>query len=282
MKIIRSVKEMKAWSKRTRDAGQTIGFVPTMGFLHAGHMSLVRESLRVSAVTVVSIFVNARQFGPDEDLDTYPTDIEGDKTQLASVGADVLFYPAHEEIYPQGHKTYVRVNEISDRLCGASRPVFLEGVATVVLKLLNIVQPHKAFFGEKDRQQLGVVQAMVRDLNLDVSIKGMPIVRDPDGLALSSRNQYLSEAERKSALALSKALKRAQAMVLTGEVSVAAIKAEIGAIIEREKNARIDYIALCDPGDFAEKLEVQGKTLVALAVHIGATRLIDNCILGSD
>ena len=273
---------MKAWSKRTRDAGQTIGFVPTMGFLHAGHMSLVRESLRVSAVTVVSIFVNARQFGPDEDLDTYPTDIEGDKTQLASVGADVLFYPAHEEIYPQGHKTYVRVNEISDRLCGASRPVFLEGVATVVLKLLNIVQPHKAFFGEKDRQQLGVVQAMVRDLNLDVSIKGMPIVRDPDGLALSSRNQYLSEAERKSALALSKALKRAQAMVLTGEVSVAAIKAEIGAIIEREKNARIDYIALCDPGDFAEKLEVQGKTLVALAVHIGATRLIDNCILGSD
>lgn len=273
---------MKAWSKRTRDAGQTIGFVPTMGFLHAGHMSLVRESLRVSAVTVVSIFVNARQFGPDEDLDTYPTDIEGDKTQLASVGADVLFYPAYEEIYPQGHKTYVRVNEISDRLCGASRPVFLEGVATVVLKLLNIVQPHTAFFGEKDRQQLGVVQAMVRDLNLDVSIKGMPIVRDPDGLALSSRNQYLSEAERKSALALSKALRRAQAMVLTGEVSVVAIKAEIGAIIEREKNARIDYIALCDPGDFAEKLEVQGKTLVALAVHIGATRLIDNCILGSD
>jgi len=282
LEIIRSVKEMKAWSKRTRDAGQTIGFVPTMGFLHAGHMSLVRESLRVSAVTVVSIFVNARQFGPDEDLDTYPADIVGDKKQLASLGTGVLFYPANGEIYPQGHKTYVRVNEISDRLCGASRPVFLEGVATVVLKLLNIVQPHTAFFGEKDRQQLGVVQAMVRDLNLDVSIKGMPIVRDPDGLALSSRNQYLSEAERKSALALSKALRRAQAMVLTGEVSVVAIKAEIGAIIEREKNARIDYIALCDPGDFAEKLEVQGKTLVALAVHIGATRLIDNCILGSD
>ena len=281
MKIIRSVKEMKAWSKRTRDAGQTIGFVPTMGFLHAGHMSLVRESIRVSSTTVVSIFVNAKQFGPDEDPDTYPADIEGDKKQLESLGADVLFYPVNGEIYPQGHKTYVRVNEISDRLCGKSRPVFFQGVATVVLKLFNIVQPHNAFFGERDRQQLGVVQAMARDLNLDVSIKEMPIVRDPDGLALSSRNQYLSGAERESALALSRALKKAQAMVLAGEVSVAAIKAEMAKIMEREKNARIDYIALCDPDNFAEKLEIQGKTLVALAVHIGTTRLIDNCILES-
>jgi pantoate--beta-alanine ligase len=154
-------------------------------------------------------------------------------------------------------------------------------VATVVLKLFNIVQPHNAFFGEKDRQQLGVVQAMARDLNLDVSIKEMPIVRDPDGLALSSRNQYLSGAERESALALSRALKKAQAMVLAGEVSVAAIKVEMAKIMEREKNARIDYIALCDPDNFAEKLEIQGKTLVALAVHIGTTRLIDNCILES-
>ena len=272
---------MQAWSRGIRDEGGTIGFVPTMGFLHEGHMSLVRESLVVSDATVVSIFVNAKQFGPDEDLDTYPVDIEGDKKQLESLGADVLFYPANEEIYPQGHKTYVTVNEISDRLCGKSRPVFFQGVTTIVLKLFNIVSPHTAFFGEKDRQQLGVIQAMVRDLNLDVSIRGMPIVRDPDGLAISSRNDYLSGTDRESGLSLFKALKKAKSMAQAGEISAAVIKSEMVKIIERENKTKIDYIALCDPDSFAEKTEIQGETLVALAVHIGKTRLIDNCILES-
>jgi len=281
LKIIRSIREMKGWSQKVRQGGGTIGFVPTMGFLHKGHLSLVRESLVACTTTVVSIFVNAKQFGPNEDLDTYPADIEEDKKQLESLGADVLFYPADEEIYPQGHKTYVTVHEISGRLCGKSRPGFFQGVTTVVLKLFNIVQPHTAFFGEKDRQQLGVIQTMVRDLNLDISLKGLPIVRDADGLAVSSRNHYLSKADRNSGLSLSKALDKAKTLFLKGETSLAVIKAEMVRIIEQEKDTRIDYIALCDPASFEEKKEVQGKTLVALAVHVGKTRLIDNCILES-
>lgn len=272
---------MKDWSQRVRKEGGTIGFVPTMGFLHEGHLSLVRESLAACTVTVVSIFVNAKQFGPDEDLDVYPADFEGDKKSLESLGADVLFFPANEEIYPRGYKTYVTVHEIADRLCGESRPGFFRGVTTIVLKLFNIVQPHTAFFGEKDRQQLAVIQTMARELNLDVCIARLPIVRDPDGLAVSSRNHYLSQEERKSALSLGRALEKAKTLVQEGETSVAAIKAKMIEIIEQQDNTRIDYISLCDPDSFEEKREVWGKTCAALAVHVGKTRLIDNCILES-
>ena len=272
---------MKAWSDEIRQSGNNVGFVPTMGFLHEGHMSLVRESITQCDHTVVSIFVNAKQFGPNEDLDTYPADFEGDKKQLESLNVDVLFYPAHKEIYPEGHTTFVTVEELSERLCGKSRPGFFKGVTTVVIKLFNIVNPHIAFFGEKDRQQLGVIKKMVADLNLDLSVKGMPIIRDPDGLALSSRNDYLNKEDRDSSLSLSKALSKARALFAKGENSVEVIKGEIVKIIENEKNTRIDYVSLSHPDSFEEMEKVAGNTLVALAVFVGKTRLIDNCILES-
>jgi pantoate--beta-alanine ligase len=272
---------MKNWSSEIRQGGGTIGFVPTMGFLHEGHMSLVLESIAQCDHTVVSIFVNAKQFGPNEDLDTYPADFDGDRKQLESLNVDVLFYPAHEGIYPEGHTTFVTVEKLSSRLCGKSRPGFFRGVTTVVIKLFNIVKPHIAFFGEKDRQQLGVIKKMVADLNLDLSIKGMPIVRDSDGLALSSRNDYLSKEDRDSSLSLSKALNKAKAMAAEGETSTKAIKTEMVKIIEKEKNTRIDYISLCHPDSFEDKEKTVGDTLVALAVFVNKTRLIDNCLLES-
>jgi pantoate--beta-alanine ligase len=272
---------MKNWSSEIRQGGGTIGFVPTMGFLHEGHMSLVLESIAQCDHTVVSIFVNAKQFGPNEDLDTYPADFDGDRKQLESLNVDVLFYPAHEGIYPEGHTTFVTVEKLSSRLCGKSRPGFFRGVTTVVIKLFNIVKPHIAFFGEKDRQQFGVIKKMVADLNLDLSIKGMPIVRDSDGLALSSRNDYLSKEDRDSSLSLSKALNKAKAMAAEGETSTKAIKTEMVKIIEKEKNTRIDYISLCHPDSFEDKEKTVGDTLVALAVFVNKTRLIDNCLLES-
>ena len=281
MKIINSIQEMKQWSRKMRESRKTIGFVPTMGYLHEGHLSLVRESLSACDSTVASILINPEQFGPGEDLDTYPMNFEGDRKQLESLDIDVLFYPTAQEIYPQGFKTYVAVDEISSRLCGKSRPGFFRGVATVVLKLFNIVQPHTAFFGEKDRQQLKVIQTMVQDLNMDVSIVGMPIVRDADGLAVSSRNIYLSEEDRQSALSLSRALETARSLVSEGENSAGTIRAKISDILERQKNTSVDYISLCDPDNFEEKKKVQGKTLIALAVHVGRARLIDNCLVES-
>jgi pantoate--beta-alanine ligase len=281
LKIIRSVKEMTDWSNEVRHKSDAIGFVPTMGFLHEGHLSLVRESTAHCDYTVVSIFVNAKQFGPNEDLDTYPADFEGDKKQLDSLNVDVLFYPTHEEIYPEGHTTFVTVEKLSERLCGKSRPGFFRGVTTVVIKLFNIVKPHIAFFGEKDRQQLGVIKKMVADLNLDLSIKGMPIIRDSDGLALSSRNDYLSKEDRDSSLSLSKALNKAKELFNGGETSTKAIKAEMVKLIESEKNTRIDYVSICHLENFKEMEKAVEDTLVALAVFVGKTRLIDNCLLGS-
>ncbi|MGV7221870.1 MAG: pantoate--beta-alanine ligase [Nitrospinales bacterium] len=279
MKIIRTVREMRAWSDSIRQEGGTVGFVPTMGFLHEGHISLVRESIHQCDHTAVSIFVNAKQFGPNEDLDTYPADFEGDRKQLESLNVDVLFFPAHDEIYPDGHTTFVTVEELSGKLCGKSRPGFFRGVTTVVIKLFNIVQPHIAFFGEKDRQQLGIIKKMVADLNLNLTVQGMPIIRDSDGLALSSRNDYLSKEDRGSSLSLSKALNHARVLFLKGETSTETIKAEMARIIENEKNTRIDYISLCHPDSFEEMEKAASNTLVALAVFVDKTRLIDNCIL---
>lgn len=279
MQIIHSISEMKAWSRRVRDHGKTLGLVPTMGSLHEGHLGLVRQSLSTCDCTVVSIFVNPAQFGEGEDLDTYPTDLESDRRKLEALDVDALFLPDRQRIFPQGYKTYVSVDEITTRLCGKSRPGFFRGVATIVLKLFNIVHPTAAFFGEKDRQQLEVIQTMVRDLALDVSVVGLPIFREAEGLALSSRNLYLSAEERQSALSLYKALEAAENLVKKGETSAEKIKKEMRAIINKERHTTIDYISVCDARTFADKDQITDQALIALAVHVGKARLIDNCIV---
>ena len=278
MEIIKTLEGMKTAKKR-RVAGQRIGFVPTMGYLHGGHLSLVEKSLSTCEITVVSIFVNPKQFRPNEDLDTYPIDLKRDIALLEDLGVDILFLPNKKDMYPEGYQTCVQVDEITERLCGKSRPGFFQGVTTVVLKLFNCVQPDVAFFGEKDRQQVAVIQTMVKDLNLDIQIEALPIVRDPDGLASSSRNLYLSPQARQSALCLQAALKAAQKRVAEGESSARKIRSEIQEIIEAQKDTRVDYISVCDPAQFNELEEIKGKTLIALAVHVGQTRLIDNCLI---
>jgi len=270
---------MKAWSRKVRQDGQTLGLVPTMGYLHAGHLSLARKSMSVCDRTVVSIFVNPTQFGPHEDLDTYPRDLDTDRIELERLGVDALFIPTREDMYPKGFQTFVHVEEITDKLCGKSRRELFRGVTTIVLKLFNIVQPHSAFFGEKDRQQLEVIRKMVDDLNLNVEIVGLPIIREPDGLAMSSRNKYLGKAERKTALSLHEALQQAQQWVAQGESSVDILRSRMRTIIEREGQAQVDYISVCDPKRFEELEKIQGKALIALAVHVGKARLIDNCLI---
>ena len=259
--------------------GTNIGFVPTMGYLHEGHMSLVEESLRTCDHTVVSIFVNPIQFGPNEDLDVYPHDLEGDIEKLESAGVDLLFQPHREIIYPEGFKTYVQVYEITDHLCGKSRPGLFKGVATVVLKLFNIVRPQHVFFGEKDWQQLAVIETLVRDLNLDIFVHRVPLVREPDGLAMSSRNRNLTSKERQKALSLSRSLEDAKEKISQGTTAASQLKQSIKDRITAESGMQIDYISICDPISLQEIEEVKGRTLIALAVKIGSSRLIDNCIV---
>jgi pantoate--beta-alanine ligase len=259
--------------------GTNIGFVPTMGYLHEGHMTLVEESLGTCDHTVVSIFVNPIQFGPNEDLDVYPHDLEGDIEKLESAGVDLLFQPHRKIIYPKGFKTYVQVDEITDHLCGKSRPGLFKGVATVVLKLFNIVRPQHVFFGEKDWQQLAVIETLVRDLNLDISIHRVPLVREPDGLAMSSRNRNLTAEERKKALSLSRSLEDAKEKISQGITATNQLKQSIKDRITAESGVQIDYISICDPISLQEIEEVKGRTLIALAVKIGSSRLIDNCIV---
>lgn len=279
MEIIKTLDELKAWSRKMREGGKTIGLVPTMGYLHEGHLSLARKSIGACDQTVVSIFVNPKQFGPNEDLDTYPRDLEADQRVLEQLGVNVLFFPTAEEMYPDGFQTYVHVEEITQKLCGESRRELFRGVTTIVLKLFNTVQPHSAFFGEKDRQQLEVIRKMVTDLNLDVEIVGLPIIREPDGLAMSSRNRYLGKTERETAKSLHQALQQAQQLVTQGESSAEAIRTSMRTIIEREGQVKVDYISVCDPKRFEELEEIQGKAMIALAVHVGKARLIDNCLI---
>ena len=259
--------------------GTNIGFVPTMGYLHEGHMTLVEESLGTCDHTVVSIFVNPIQFGPNEDLDVYPHDLEGDIEKLESAGVDLLFQPHRETIYPEGFKTYVQVDEITDHLCGKSRPGLFKGVATVVLKLFNIVRPQHVFFGEKDWQQLAVIETLVRDLNLDIFVHRVPLVREPDGLAMSSRNRNLTSKERQKALSLSRSLEDAKEKISQGTTAACQLKQSIKDRITAESGMQIDYISICDPISLQEIEEVKGRTLIALAVKIGSSRLIDNCIV---
>lgn len=273
---------MKERASAARAEGKSVSFVPTMGFLHDGHASLMREGRRRGDLLVVSIFVNPTQFGAGEDFEAYPRDLERDSAIALDNGVDVLFVPNAREMYPAGFQTWVNVEDISLPLCGASRPGHFRGVTTVVAKLFNIVRPTVAFFGEKDYQQLAVIRRMVADLDMDVEVAGLPTVREADGLAMSSRNAYLSPAERTSALCLSRSLAAASALYRSGEVSVRRLREEVEGIILREPCAVIDYVEFRH-GDTLEVTEqADDRTVLALAVRIGKTRLIDNTMIGRD
>lgn len=282
MIIINTIEEMRDWASKQRQHGRSIGLVPTMGRLHAGHMSLVEKSQATCGSTVTSIFVNPLQFGENEDLDRYPVNLEADEKMLSSADVDVMFIPTKSALCPNGIKTFVQVGGITEVLCGKSRPDLFRGVATIVLKLFNIVTPHYAFFGEKDWQQLAVIETLAADLNLDIEIVRAPLIREFDGLAMSSRNQYLTKMDRPAALSLSAALKEARHLIKNGECSVEKILAGIRRNIEKHSNTRIDYISLCDPVSLQECATIEGSTLIALAVHVGKARLIDNCLVRRD
>jgi pantoate--beta-alanine ligase len=279
MEVIESISEMKNLVKDWKRRGLSIGFVPTMGYLHEGHLALVRRVKELSDRVVVSIFVNPIQFAPGEDYQRYPRDLERDKALLEKEGVDVLFSPKAQEMYPPGFQTYVEVKELSSGLCGRYRAGHFIGVATVVLKLFNIVQPDIAAFGEKDYQQLKVIQRMVQDLNLDVKIISHPTVREEDGLAMSSRNTYLSPEERKSAIALYKALNLAEELINQGERRVATLKEKLKEFIESYPYTKVQYIEFVHPETLKEVERVDEPTLLALAVFLGKARLIDNKII---
>jgi pantoate--beta-alanine ligase len=279
MQIIESVADMRQWSERQWRGRQRIVLVPTMGFLHEGHLCLMRDARARGDAVVASIFVNPAQFGPGEDFATYPRDFDRDCRLLEVEGVDVLFHPLVEQIYPAGAQTFVQVEKLSLPLCGAARPGHFRGVATVVAKLFNIVRPHVAIFGEKDYQQLQVIRHMVRDLCMDVEIVGHPIVREADGLAMSSRNAYLNAAERQAALCLSRSLCKAEHLVRRGETHAAAIVDRVRAELDKEPLVAVEYVKLCDVETLDEIEAVDKPALLALAVRIGKARLIDNRVL---
>ncbi len=279
MDIIRSISEMVERCVAARNAGQTISLVPTMGFLHQGHLSLLDEGRRRGDLLVLSIFVNPTQFGPGEDLDDYPRDLEQDSQLAQQAGVDIIFVPAAKAMYPSGYATYVDVEGISETLCGSSRPGHFRGVCTVVTKLFHIIQPQVAIFGNKDFQQLAVIKRMTLDMNLPVEILGLPIFREADGLAMSSRNVYLTEDQRKQALVLSHSLATAKELVDAGELECAAIIAQLKKNITQQPDARIDYVQICHQLTLEDQLEVDSDSVLLLAVYIGNTRLIDNGFL---
>ena len=282
MQIITSVTEMQAISRAARNGGKAIALVPTMGFLHAGHASLMHVGRKQADLLVVSIFVNPTQFGVGEDFNSYPRDLERDSQVARTAGVDIIFAPLASDMYPGGYQTYVSVEELTKPLCGASRPGHFRGVTTVVAKLFNIVMPNLAFFGRKDYQQLAVIRRMAADLNMDVKVVGMPLIREVDGLAMSSRNAYLNETQRESALCLNRALSAAREAYLGGERTVAALRDDVLRIINAVPEAMIDYVEFLDGDSLAELKVVDDHTLLALAVKIGPVRLIDNCILGEE
>jgi pantoate--beta-alanine ligase len=276
VKVVTSVAEMKELVQEWKSGGLTIGFVPTMGALHEGHLSLVRESRRRCAVTAVSVFVNPSQFGPEEDFKAYPRGFEKDRTLLAREGVDCVFHPEAGEVYPPGYRTFVEVQGLQDRLCGGSRPGHFRGVATVVLKLFHIVRPDVAFFGWKDAQQLILLRKMAADLDLGLELAGCPIVREQDGLAMSSRNLYLSTEERTAALVLSRSLGEAGAEIAAGERRGAEVARIVREMIAGEPLARLEYVEIVDMEELRPLKNLAGEVLVAAAVRIGTTRLIDN------
>jgi len=277
--IVKTIEEVRAQVKAWRAEGLTVGLVPTMGYLHEGHQSLIARSVAENDRTVVSDFVNPIQFGPTEDLATYPRDIERDAALCESTGANLIFHPEADEMYAPDFCTYVDMDHLTKGLCGKTRPIHFRGVCTVVSKLFHIVQPDRAYFGQKDAQQLAVIRRMVRDLNMPLTIVGCPIIREEDGLAKSSRNTYLSAEERKAALCLSRGLNKGKAAVEAGETDAEKVKAIITAEIEAEPLSNIDYVEIVDWNNLEPVSSTEGSILAAVAVYIGKTRLIDNFII---
>ena len=276
MKVINYIEEIREIVKEWKKQGLTIGFVPTMGYLHEGHESLIKNSVKENDKTIVSIFVNPTQFGPNEDLEKYPRDLESDKNLCNKNNVDIIFNPSSNEMYNDDFSTYINMNGLTSELCGKSRPTHFSGVCTVVAKLFNIVKADKAYFGEKDAQQLSIIKRLVRDLNMDIEIVGCPIIREEDGLAKSSRNSYLSESERIAARVLNKSLMEAKKSLSNGNRDSNYIKNIIKEIINNENLAQIDYVEVVDSLSL-EKIDViKSDILVAIAVYIGKTRLIDN------
>jgi len=280
MKIIRSVKAMQNFAESVRLRGGRIAFVPTMGYFHEGHLNLMRMGRKRGECLVVSIFVNPTQFAPNEDLETYPRDFERDRILAEAVGVDVIFYPDDREMYPAGYQTFVDVEGVTENLCGISRPLFFRGVTTVCTKLFHIVKPHVTIFGKKDFQQYVTIQHLVRDLNMEIDVVGMKTTREPDGLAMSSRNNYLNPDERKSALSLSRALVLAAHLYDKGERDAERILEKVRARIEGYPYTEIDYARICDASTMKDASRIEGECVLALAVRVGRTRLIDNLVFG--
>ncbi|MCX8641760.1 MULTISPECIES: pantoate--beta-alanine ligase [unclassified Gilliamella] len=278
MKVITTIDEVRDQVKAWRNNGESIGLVPTMGYLHEGHQSLMASAKKDNQRVIVTIFVNPMQFGPKEDLASYPRDLERDKKACQQMGVDLIFCPSADEIYDANFNSYVNVNGLTDALCGKKRPGHFKGVCTVVTKLFNITQPDRAYFGQKDAQQLAVIQRMVQDFNIPIEIIGCPIVRESDGLAKSSRNSYLSDNERKAAVCLYQSIELANTMIAQGERSVATILSAMQLLIEQQSLAKIDYIEFVDLSSLKPVSQLTQDTLCALAVYIGKTRLIDNFI----
>jgi pantoate--beta-alanine ligase len=276
MKLINSIQEMKSLRKNVRG---TLGFVPTMGYLHEGHISLVQQSVRDNDTTAVSIYVNPTQFDPSEDFQAYPRDLERDLKLLETENTDIVFFPTNAEMYPDDYCTWVDVEKVTARLEGEIRPGHFRGVATIVTKLFNIVQPDKAYFGQKDAQQALVIKRMVKDLNMNLEVMVMPTLREKDGLAMSSRNTYLNPEERKAATILYKALSLAKQLKEQGETATANIRNKMELLIKNEPLARIEYISITDTQTMEELPALASKSLVSMAVRIGKTRLIDNLII---
>ena len=276
MELVHKIEEVRSIVRSWKKEGLSVGLVPTMGYLHEGHQSLIKKAVEENDRVVVSIFVNPMQFGENEDLETYPRDLNKDSKLCEETGADLIFNPEAQEMYEKGFCSYVDMNGLTTELCGKSRPIHFRGVMTVVTKLFNIVTPNKAYFGMKDAQQLCVIKRMVKDLNMDIDIVGCPIIREKDGLAKSSRNTYLSEEERNAALILYKTISLGKELLISGERDVSILLDKMKENISKEQLAKIDYVEAVDL-ETVEKIDkIQGKVLVAMAVYIGKTRLIDN------
>ncbi|GFP35783.1 pantoate--beta-alanine ligase [Candidatus Hakubella thermalkaliphila] len=279
MKVISTIKELRAELSKERQEGKTIGLIPTMGYFHQGHLELMRRAREECAVVVVSLYVNPTQFAPSEDFESYPRDFERDKRLAENVGVDYLFCPSNAEMYLSDHLTYVEVEKITNKLCGASRPHHFKGVTTVVANLFNIVKPDKAYVGQKDAQQVVVIRKMVKDLNFDLEIVVVPTAREEDGLAMSSRNTYLSAVEREEALVLSKSLQHAKELIDSGERIAQKIKEEMQKLIKSKPHVNLEYISICDNKTLEELSRIEGETLIALAAKAGKARLIDNIVI---
>lgn len=282
MEIVSTVDEVRERVRKWRGEGLSIGLVPTMGYLHEGHKSLIDKAVEQNDRVIVSVFVNPIQFGPTEDLATYPRDLDRDAAVCENAGADLIFHPNKEEMYFDDFCTYVDMEHLTEGLCGKSRPTHFRGVCTVVSKLFHIAEPDRAYFGQKDAQQLAVIRRMVRDLNFNLEIVGCPIVREDDGLAKSSRNTYLSPQEREAAVVLSRALYRGEELLRAGETDAARVTAAVREILEAEPLAKVDYVEAVDFDNLQPVEKVTGTLLLAIAVYIGKTRLIDNIIYGKD